>query len=173
MGFYFGLDDVKIAPWTNPQVWGSAVDLVGAQSIELELNTVNGMLEGDDQIVDAHAKIISGSFTARWAFRDLAVYTVLTGETVDDSAAVDALTFDTSNMPYFGICGRILDTDGSGDLHLFMGKCKLMEAFTIGGQYGQFLIPQLSGTIVREGDLYGVARFFQHATAQAITIPPT
>jgi hypothetical protein len=171
--YFFGLDDVKIAGWNSAENWDAAVDLKGVHEISLELNTVNGVLEGDDEILAAHAKIISGSFSTRFAFETLAPYAILTGNSVSDSVSTDSIIFDTTDNPYFGLCGRILDVDGAKDLHLFLPKAKVMESITIGGQYGQFVTPQVSGRLVRDGATYGVCKLIIHDTAQAVTIPPT
>jgi len=173
MAYKFGILDAKIATWNSAQNWGSAVDLDGVQMLSITLNTVNGVLEGDDEIKDVHAKTISATIRTRFAFSTLAPYAVLTGETYTESASADTMIFETSNMPYFGICGRIDHTQGSGDSHFFCGKCKITEGFEFSMEYGQYSTPELTIMAIYESATYGVYRVYEHDTAQAVTIPPT
>lgn len=172
MAFLFGLEDVKVAAWNSAENWGSAYDLNGAHMMQVELQTVNGILEGDDEIKDAHAKVISGSMQVRFAFDDLNVLGVITGQTVTDSASVNAITFDTTDLPYFGICGKLSNTGDAGCSMLFAPKVKIMEGFRVGGQYGQYTTPELTATMIRDSAVYGVYKIFQYTADQTVTIPP-
>lgn len=170
--FLFGLEDVKIAVWNSAENWGTEQDLIGASQLQVELQTVNGQLEGDDQLIDVHAKIISAQITMQYAFGDLAVLAILTGDTVVDSASVDKLTFDTDDLPYFGLCGKMTDTQTAGCTLLFIPKMKIMEGFRVGGQYGQYSTPQITAMAVRDSDNFGVYQIYQYAADQDVAIPP-
>jgi len=173
MGYIFGVDDLKVATWNSAENYGTATDVDAVSLMSVTLNTVSGILEGDDMIKDAHAKIISATVRVRLAFSSLTVYSILTGTDVTDSATVDRLPFDTENLPYFALAGRMLPTEGSGDIHFFLPKVKLMEGFEIAAEYGRYATPELSMTAVREGTTYKLFNIYEHATAQAVTIPPT
>lgn len=173
MAYKFGIFDAKVAVWNSAQNWGSAQDLDGVQMMQVTLNTVNGVLEGDDQIKDVHAKTISVSVRLRFAFATLAVYEILTGDSHTDSGDVEDIVFTVRNMPYFGICGRMDHTEGGGDFHLFVGKCKIMEGFSLSFEYGRYATPELNCMAVNESSTYGLFKVIEHDTAQAVTIPPT
>lgn len=173
MTYLFGIRDCKIAAWNNPENYGIEYDLDAISMMSVALNTISGTLEGDDEIKDVHAKVISATVRCRFAFTDLNVYATLTGGTVVDSPTVDRLAFDTSNLPYFALCAKIDHTSGLGDTHIFIPKMKVTEGFEISAEYGRYSTPELTMTAVREGSLWKVVNVLEHATAQAVTIPPT
>ena len=174
MAYRFGLKECSIAAWNNPESYGTAQALSAIQLFEVTVQTVNGVLEGNDSIVDVHAQFISVQVRARFGFNTLEVYEILSGATVVNSDDRNSLMIDPRNAPYFAICGRMLDTQGAGDLHCFIPKCKLTEGFTIGSEYGRYMTPEVTIMGVDEGtDTYWMIRWFEHDTAQAITIPPT
>lgn len=84
--FSFGANAAKIAAWQNPSNWGTTIDLQAVRMIVVNFQTVNGILEGDDIISDTHAKIISVQLRLQFAFKDLDVWNVLTGQAVVDSS---------------------------------------------------------------------------------------
>lgn len=171
--FSFGLKDVKIAAWNSPENYGTAVDLVSANMYGIRFNTVSGQLEGDDEITDTHAKIISAQIRVRFAFRDLTAFATVTGTQVVESLPdTKSIKIDTTNMPYVAINGRIDHTQGTGSYEFFIPKCKLMEGFELGFQYGQYVTPELTMTAIREGDTYGLGKIIARATAVAVAIPP-
>lgn len=172
--FNFGLKDVKIAAWNSPQNFGTAVDVEAAQMFGVRVNTVNGTLEGDDEIVDAHAKIISSTIRVRFGFKDLTVLTTLTGLSETESLPdTKSIIIDAQNMPYVAIHGRIDHTAGSGALGIFIPKFKLMEGFELNMQYGQYMTPEISGLALRDSDVYGMGKIITYNTAVSVTIPPS
>lgn len=173
MAYKFGISDARIATWNNDQNWGSAVDLVGVQMMAVKLDTVSGILNGDDEIKDVHAQTISATLRVRFAFNSLDVFAVLTGETHTDSGADETMIFGTTNMPYFGIVGRIDHTEGSGDVHFFCGKAKITDGFEWSAEYGGYITPELTIMAVYEGTAYGIFRVIEHGTAETPTIPPS
>lgn len=171
--FYFGLSDCKIAAWNNPQNYGTAVDVESVQMMVVEVQTENGTLEGDDSITDVHAKIQALQVRFRMGFKDLDVLAVLTGLTNTDSTTTESMIITNTNMPYFAICGRIDATSGGGDMQIFVPKAKVMEGFTLSMEKGSYMTPEFTAMAVYEGSTYGAAKFIKHATAQAVTLPPT
>lgn len=171
--YSFGLRDVKIAPWLAPESYGAAVDVPSASQLTLELQTVSGELQGDDEITDVHAQIIAGQASVQFGFKNLAVYEILTGATHVESTEADAMVIGAQNMPYFALAAKISDTAGSGDKHIFLPKCKCTEGFQMAMNYGQYWTPSLTIRLVREGDTYGVMKIITHNTATSVTIPIT
>lgn len=171
--FKFGLNDVKIAVWNSAESYGTAVDVESVQMYGIEYQTENGTLEGDDIITDVHAKIQSAQVRLRFAFKDLALLTVLTGVTNTESTYNESMIFARDNMPYFAICGRADATSGGGDTQIFMPKVKLMEAFSVGFEKGSYVIPEVTAMAVYEGATYGIGKIVNNNTATSVTIPPT
>lgn len=173
--YKFGLNDVKIATWTDASNWGTAVDVPAVQMLGIQVQTVNGILEGDDVITDTHAKIIGGQIRFRFGFQNLSVWAILTGLTEESSDTDYAMTFTGGqNMPYIGVVGRVDDTAGGGNDILFAPKVKLMEPPELRMEYGQYVIPEMTLQMVpNTGGSYGVFRILQHDAATTATIPPT
>jgi hypothetical protein len=170
--YLFGLEDVKVAPWNSAENWGTPQDLIGASMMQIETQTVNGQLEGDDKLLDVNAKVISAQVTMQYAFGDLAVLAVLTGQAVTDSTSVDRIRIIADDLPYFAACGKMTDTQTSGCTMLFVPKMKVMEAFRVGGQYGQYSTPELTAMAVEDSDNYGVWELYQYTTDQSVAFPP-
>jgi hypothetical protein len=171
--YYFGLSDIKIASWIGVNNWGPAADIPAASQITLEVQTINGQLEGDNSIVDVHAQIIAGTARIRFGFNDLSYLSILTGATHLQSSDRDSETFSAGdNMPYFGLCAKIPGTGTAGDAHLFIPKGKLTEGFQLAMQYGQYWTPEVTIMAVDGGSPFGVMRIIRHETAADVTIPP-
>jgi len=171
--YRFGLNDCKVAVWNAAESYGTAIDVESIQLMGVEFNTESGQLEGDDIITDAHAKTQSVTVRIRFGFKDLDVIEVLTGVTNTESAPnSESMIFARDNMPYFSICGRVDSTEGGGDMHIFIPKCKLMEGFGLSMEKGRYITPEITAMAVYEGTTYGMAKVIAHATAAAVTIPP-
>jgi hypothetical protein len=171
----FGLEDVKIAAYNATDDYGSEVDIPSVQLMGTVMQVVAARLEGDDKITDSHAQIIGGQVRLRFGGVSMAALEVLLGIASTASGAVqDHLKLSGGdNMPYFGICGKVAATQGSGDLHVFLPKVKIMEDVTLAqAEYGNYIIPEVSAQAV-DDDTYGVINLIEHATATAIAIPPT
>lgn len=174
----FGLYDAKIAVLdTSDDTYATAVDVPSVQALMGDLQTVNDQLEGDDKITDTHANVISAQVSLRFGTVDLDVLDVLMNDDREDSGSepnqYSKLDIgDGSKFQYFGLCGKINATQGGGDTHVWFPKVKVMEGFSIGFEYGQYSIPELScqAIVDANGTLMKIIR---HETAEAITIPPT
>lgn len=172
--YKFGLNDCKVATWSSAESYGTAVDVESIQLMGIEFNAESGQLEGDDIITDVHAKTQSVTVRIRFGFKDLDVIEVLTGVTNTESPPnSESMVFGRDNMPYFAICGRVDSTEGGGDMQIFIPKCKLMEGFGLSMEKGTYVTPEITAMAVYEGTTYGMAKAIQHATAAAVTIPPT
>lgn len=171
----FGLEDVQIAVWNSTDSYGSAVDIPSVQLFGTEMQTVSAQLEGDDKITDSHAQIIGGAVRLRFGSVSMAALEVLLGLTSTASGSdQDHLKLSGSDdMPYFGICGKMSATQGSGDLHVFLPKVKIMENVMLAqAEYGQYIIPEVAAQAV-DDTTYGVINLIEHAADTSITIPPT
>lgn len=167
-----GLKDVKIAVWTSTGVYGSAVDVPSVQMLSTNIETISAELEGDDQITDAHSKRRSGEITLRMGAITLDVWEVITGETAESGAGKETLTIDADNYPYIGVCGVADATQGSGDMHMFIPKCKVMGNIALKLEFGQYSIPELTLKAVSDG-AYGICQLIPHSSQTAVALPPT
>lgn len=172
----FGLNDVKIAPWVIGDTYSTAVDVPSVQVLDVQIQTVNGELTGDDAITDSHAIAISAQVKLRFGSLSLEALEVITGNDYNNSGTtpnqIYALTIDNLTFPYFGIAGTALSTQDGGDTTLWIPKAKVMEGFNVGMQYGQYVIPELTVKAVIT-TTYGLLKILKHETAAAITIPPS
>lgn len=177
-GPQFGLRDVKIAAWNSTGSYGTLYDVPSVSSFSFNINTVNAQLEGDDIITDTHAVAVSSQVTMRFGSVSFPVYAVLTGATTVtyNSGASDELQvqqISDLSFPFFGVLGKALSTDGSGAFHIFIPKVKIMEGFQVTMEYGNYVIPEVSGMAVKDGG-WGIYTPLQYATDIAIaTMPPT
>jgi hypothetical protein len=171
--YKFGLKDAKIATWTASETWDTAVDVPAVSVFTASPQTVTAQLEGDDIIADVHAQQTSAQCTFTFGFYSLAVLAVLTGETHNSSNDDYSMKFGDTDYPYFGLAGRIDDTQGGGNDIWFLGKCKITEGFTVEARYGQYVIPSVNALAVRDGSTYEILTIFQYDAATAVTIPPT
>lgn len=174
----FGLDDVKIASLAANGTYGTEVDIPSVQLYEVNPQTVNAQLEGDDKITDTHAIAISAQIRVRFGSIPFEALQILLGENYVESGSesggnrTQTLTVGNLTFPYFGIVGRSLATQDDGDTTIFVPKCKIMEGFTFGMQYGQYVIPELTLMAVKNTDATGIIQIIKHEVAQALTIPP-
>ncbi len=171
----YGLNDVKVATWNATNDYGEEVDVPSVQLMGTVLGIVSAQLEGDDKITASAARAIGGQCRMRFGSVSIAALEVLLGiSSTASGAAQDELKISGGDkMPYFGICGKVLAEEGSGDLHIFLPKCRIMSDVTLAeAQYGQFIIPELTVQLV-DDDTHGLIRLIEHAAAAAVAIPPT
>jgi len=171
----FGLSDVKVAVWNATDDYGTAVDVPSVQLMGTVMQVISAQLEGDDQIMDSHSQVIGGQVRLRFGSVSIAALEVILG--IDSTLSAD--TYDWlqvgggDNMPYFGICGKIAATQGSGDLHVFLPKVKIMEDVTLASaEYGQYIIPETTAQAIDDAT-YEIINLIEHNSATAVAIPPT
>lgn len=169
----FGVNDAKVAGWNSPENWDTAEDLLGVRLFNVAAETVNGRLEGDDAIVEAHAKIIAMTFEVQFAFKNLDVVAAITGITVTESLPDSkSMLIGDENLQYFGLAGKALDVDGGGgDTQFLLSKCKLMEGLSFNMEYGAFSTPRIQGIALNDGATFKTLYIIQHNTASALAIP--
>lgn len=171
--FLFGVQDCAIAAYTSTGSYDTLQDVVAISQFEVEEQTTNAELEGDDIVVATHAKARVVSVRVRFAFRDLEVYEIMTGVDLAGSSgsADEVATFGSRNYPYFGIIGKIDEVNATGCQHLFIPKAKLMSGFTWSAQYGQFVTPEMTIMGVNDGP-YGAFQILQYSSEMPLVMPP-
>ncbi len=170
----FGLNDVKVAGWNATNDYDSEVDVPSVQAMRVDMQVVSAQLEGDDQITDTASSVIGAQITLRFGSLSIAALEVLLGIDSTPSGAIhDHLQVSGGDkMPYFGICGKSNATQGDGDCHYFLPKCKIMGDFQIvTAEYGQYTIPEVTVQAV-DDVTYGCINIIEHATAVDVAIPP-
>lgn len=171
--FLFGVQDCKVAAYISTGTYDTAQDVVAISQFEVEEQTTNAELEGDDIVVATHAKARVVSVRVRFAFRDLEVYEIMTGVDLSGSSgsADEVATFGSRNYPYFGIIAKIDEVNATGCRHLFIPKAKVMNGFTWSAQYGQFVTPEMTIMGVNDGD-FGAFQIVNYATEMPLVLPP-
>lgn len=171
--FVFGVQDCKIAPYTSTGSYGTLQDVVAISQFEVEEQTTSAELEGDDTVVATHAKSRVVSVRIRFGFRDMEVYEIMTGATLDGASDgwQERATFGSRNYPYFGIIAKIDEVNATGVRHLFIPKAKVMSGFTYSAAYGQFVTPEMTIMGVVDG-AYGAFQILDYATNVALVMPP-
>lgn len=173
----FGLNDCKVATWNATDDYDTAVDVPSVQMLSTELVVVTAQLEGDDQITATASRATGGNVSMRFGSVSLAALEVILGQSITSSVAspntVKQLQVGGGDkMPYFGVVGRALAEEGTGDFHVFIPKCKVMGNVTLVNlEYGQFAIPELTVFAVND-DTYDIINMIEHQTATAIAVPP-
>jgi hypothetical protein len=142
------------------------------QLIGIELQFDSGTLEGDNVITDVASNLQSVGFRIRFGFKDLEVLEILTGIVNTESTYNESMILNRATMPYFAVCGKVLATEGGGDTHIFLPKCKLTENFGLSMEKGAYITPEIPAMAVYEGATYGMGKIINNATAKAVTIPP-
>ena len=174
----FGMNDAKVAAYNATDDYGTAVDIPSVQMLQTDIRVLSGELEGDDEITDAHTQVIGGRVRMRFGSLSIAALEVLLGLTSSASGSspnqLDQLKVSGGdNMPYVGISGKMAATQGDGDTHVFIPKCKIVSDFTlVQGEYGQYTIPEVELSAIPD-TTYGVAIVIEQETAAAVAIPPT
>lgn len=149
-----GLDDVKIFELTADDAsnltYGSAVDVVSMQNIDLEPNYIQKPLIQDEEIEGIYQKLKAISWSFANAKVSLDVLNILEGGSVTTTGTTpnEKHTFtltDSSEPKYFKLEGKInYSTDDIGDFHLVLYKCKAL-AVQVGYRAQNYAIVSASG----------------------------
>lgn len=174
----YGLKDAKVATWTSAGVYTSTgVDVPSVQMLSTTLQVVSKDLEGDDTITATATRAISGEVKLRFGSVSIAVLEVIFGINATSSVAspnrVKQLKIaGSTRFPYFGIGGIALAEEGSGDLEVFMPKCKVMGDVTLVQlEYGNFAIPDLTLRAVDDAT-FSMINLIEHETALTVVVIP-
>lgn len=172
-GFSFGLRKGLIAPRTASGSWGSSVQVESIRVLNIQMDTTNGRLEGDDKRTSLYAVPVGGTAQLQFGMKSLDVLAKLGGLSVADSTTYKALTFIWQPFPYFGIVGQVYQEDGVGAYDLFLPCCKVMQRLQFGNlQYGQYWSQTVDCEFIDDNSQYGFGRIVARATASSLAIPP-
>lgn len=170
----FGLADCQVQTWASAGAYsGTMTDVASIQQLSLTQQVTQAQLTGDNQITATAANVIGGQAKFRFGglnFDALGVILGITPTTV--SSVIQFGMPGGKRMPYFGIQGKMQDTQTAGALVMYLPKCKLMGDFQIvQGEYGAFVIPEVTVQIVPDAS-YGVYNLIQYPTDFDIAVFP-
>lgn len=169
--FLRGIRDLKIATWNSEGSWGTAYDVLGARAMAVELVVETDELRGDDVVLDRYSKIVAATFRVEHASVDLEVGYMMTGGTfVSNADYEDLLITEESNIPYLGIAGRVVGSQGNYDVHIFAPKAKIAGNLALQAQVDTYMIPQAEFQAVSDGD-QGIVRLRNFTALTALEIP--
>jgi hypothetical protein len=168
--YKFGLRQALIAKWNGPNSYGTVYALNAVNNAEIQLETTNAQLEGDDIIADTHAMPINLSVTIEFGAgaQTMEVLSTLTGQNITSSGSDRYIKFGDGNFPYIGICMRVLETSGGGDNVLTVYKAKLNTGFSYSARYGGYVVPRIELMGVDDGT-NGFFRIFERTTTAPLT----
>lgn len=159
-GPQFGLRQVKLAPWNGDGTYDAAITVPAAQLFGIRFDTTNARLEGDDQRVDSHSKLVGATITIRNGSLSMSMLQaimnrnpVLTGTTPTQRKV---LWITPSEFGYVGVGAKVNSTNNRGDAQFFAPKVKLMEGFELRAEYGNYVIPEFTLDAVPD-DFYNLA----------------
>lgn len=170
--FHRGLRDMKIAPWTDENTYGTDLDVLGAREMSVEWVVETDELRGDDVVLDRYTKLISVTFRLAYATVDIELLDILMGGTfVSNADYEDFMIGENDEVPFVSIAGRVVGSGGNGDLHLWAPKAKLSGNLQYSAQLDTYLIPQAQFQGVHEGTINGMMRLRNFSAATALEIP--
>jgi hypothetical protein len=177
-GLPFGIRDAKIALYNSAdETYGTLFDIPGVSEFTLNLETINSKLEGDDEIVGVYASGIGVNVTVKFGGIPLEVYEVLAGLTRTTTYGTTPnrkviLPFTASRYPYVGIVGKMLSAEDDGATVIFVPKIKVMDGFSIGSSYGQFVAPQVQMYAVSRPSDQLLLGVYLYETEPSLTVMP-
>lgn len=168
--YHYGLRDLKIASWTAANSYGTAVDIDAARSLTVTLQVQADVLQGDDVHKDRFAKTMGIQARLEYGSVNQQVLSILTGGTLVSNATYEDLLLADDSPAYFAIAGRVIGSN-SGDLHIFLPKCKIAGEIAYQAQQNSYLIPSLQIEGVYEGTVNGFGRLRKFVAQTALAIP--
>lgn len=171
--FHIDVVDLKIAPRTGAATWGTALDVIAIDTMEVSIESIQAELPGDGGIADAYARVQSATIRIQFGFYDLEVPAAIVNQSVASSGGDKSLKFDTDKLPYIALIGKVQRSNTAGCAHIFIPKMKLRGSFTFSAGQGRYVTPQLEFRAVREDSTYGVVRMYEYDDDTSLVIPPT
>jgi len=151
-GYPFGLRDLKIFQITDEATptYANGVDVNAAQELTFDITVTEAILRGDDVRKCHHAVKDGADWSLTHGGVDLAAAEAIMGATASDSdASPNELTYldvkVSTEIPYFGMIGQILDGEDAGDTHVQLFKCKTNAPGPGGFSGGNFHTPTIAG----------------------------
>lgn len=176
----FGIQDCKVATWDGDGTYTSPTDVWGIRQLGIQENVTTADLDGDDELKATAAKVNYADITLERASLGFEAMAIITGQTVQSSSGGAGRYIHRTNKlgPYIGVGARVDDAELTGDMHIFVPKCRLVagQAFTF--QYGQFTIPSMTlravpdENFLDEGSRNTLYRLHDYPVARAVAFPP-
>lgn len=173
----YGLNDCKVAVRNSAGSYATAVDVPSVQMMGVTLRVQSAEGEGDDKITVSASRVIGGRCRMRFLSIDFDVLEVIFGITATESGDTPSRgsmvkILAGEKLPYFGIVGKAFAEEGSGDLHVFVPKARIMSDVTIAElQYGQFATSEFEVSFL-DDETYEALQLIEHETATAVVLPP-
>jgi hypothetical protein len=169
----FGLSDCKIATWSSAGTYGTVTDIMSVQLVGVTLRFTEAVLVGDDTETATAARAIGGTCQVRFGGISTTALAIILGRATSTISSVVQQSVKGGNrMPYFGLVGKALVEEGSGDIWVYVPKMKVAGDISIAMlEYGNFAIPEVSARMVDEAS-YGILNLITHPTDVAITVMP-
>lgn len=171
--FNVGVVDCRIAARTGVATYGAVHDVVAIGSFGITFNVASDELMGDGGVVDIFSRIIKAELRFSFGFRSMAVWSILTGQSISSASSYDQIAVDSEKLPYFGITFVTEHSDGSGNTVFFAPKCKVMSDVEFSAEQTQYITNEITATAVRENGTYKVVTKRQANYLQSVdTMPP-
>ncbi len=150
-----GLRDGKIASWVGDGTYGAAVDIPSIRVLRATLVNKSNKLEGDDRTTDTSSEAQEGKVRLEFGSVSLNVLAIMLGRTLEtagsDPNRTRRIRATAKSMPYFGIAGQAMASQGVGDTHLFIPMAKIAEDFDIVSlENGNYAIPSVTLTCIAD-----------------------
>ena len=170
--FNRGLRKLLFVPWVSENSFGTVHTVLGAQNMNLQIVYETDEARGDDTVLDRYSKPISCTVTAEEATVDLTLFSILMGGTlVFNDQYYDMMTGEEDLPQYVAIAARVVETNGAGDLHVFIPKAKISNNPQFNATQDAYVFPQFEMQGVHEGDTNGMYRFRRFSAPTALAIP--
>lgn len=170
--FVRGLRKLLIAPWVSENSYGTVHTILGAQNLGIQGVYESDEARGDDVVLDRYSKPISFTITMQMATVDLTLFNLLMGGTLTFNDQYYDVMFGEDSLPdYVAVAGRVVTTNGQGDLHFFGPKCKLQANPQFNATQDAYIFPQFELQGVHEGEVNGIGRFRDYSAPTALEIP--
>lgn len=164
----FGLRDIKIALWSAPAM---AYDVPVAGSLAFtDTPGATAELRGDDALADIHVmegkpvvELESGGISLR-------AWSLLSGGTYSTGSGYYRLVKQGDDQrPYLVLGAQIYDNDNTGDIHVYLPKCRCTSGPKGTFKDGQFFLTgaTIEGVDDRANGMYQVR---QNDTAAALNL---
>lgn len=171
LSYHYGIRDAKIATWIAANSYGTAIDVGAVHDFGVTFEVETAQLEGDDVVVDRFSKVKGVMANIQYGEVNQQVLQILTGSTLVSNADYeDVLLSQDDNIGYFAIAGKAVGSN-TGDLHIFLPKCKISGPLNYKASYGNYMTPSVDIEGVYEGTVNGFGRLRKFRAAVALAIP--
>ena len=161
--YLYGLRDLKITNMAGTV----QEDLDAAQELNFTPELTNAEQRGDDVVKSAISFLTGGTATITAGRLSTAALALMWGKSVTIASTspteTATLQFNAGDAPaYFKVYGLAYDDD-AGDIHIYLGKCKIIGGGAIQLSDGNYLTHGLELKVLDDGT-NGVWKQIQHET---------